>query len=101
MLLYCCTARHRPQVARYIEQMASDLELAAHPALDALTGKVRLPAGWLGQLSRPDQLLARWAAVGCRCPTICSVLVLTPPVSRVLPALPWSHNRSRHQTWSV
>ena len=33
--------RSNTQVAKYIEQMAGDLELAAHPALDALTSTVR------------------------------------------------------------
>lgn len=49
---HCCACRHprlcllplpacSPQVSQYLERLTGDLEAAAHPALDALTGKVR------------------------------------------------------------
>lgn len=49
------------QVSQYLERLTGDLEAAAHPALDALTGKVGFGTGRSGV---PRQLRWRWVGNG-------------------------------------
>lgn len=80
------------QVSQYLERLTGDLEAAAHPALDALTGKV----SWQGLQPMFVEASNAFAAAHAMLPECCGGCCKDMRAVQNQPSNPGSHHSSPH-----